>query len=82
MDRPPPFAQVGQVQTERLDHPFQAALVEAPQVPQLWGTIGAVEQEHRLAAGSDNVNVRGSVIMRVDGHAQAIEAENGRHGEW
>lgn len=69
------------MQTERLDHPFQAAPVEAPQVPQLRGTIGAVEQEHRLAAGSNDVNVRGPVIVRVDGHAQAIEAENGRHGE-
>ena len=70
------------MRAERFDNPFQAALVEAPQVPQLRGAIGAVEQEHRLAAGSDDVDVRGPVIVRVDGHAQAIEAENGRHGEW
>lgn len=67
------------MRAERLDHPFQAALVKASQVPQLRGTIRAVEQEHRLAAGSNDVDVRGPVIMRVDGHAQAIEAENGRH---
>ncbi|ALX44694.1 hypothetical protein WT08_00865 [Burkholderia sp. MSMB1552] len=52
---------------------------EAVALTQPGRAIGAMQDEHRFAVRSSDVDMRGSMIVRVDDHAQAIEAVYGRH---
>jgi len=47
--------------------------------PQLWRAMWAVQREHRFFPGSNYVNMRGPMVVRVDDHAQAIETERRWH---
>jgi hypothetical protein len=40
----------------------------------------AIQKEHSFAIRSFDVDMRGSMVVRVDDDAQAIEPMNGRHG--
>ena len=48
--------------------------------PQCWRAVRAVQDEHRLAALSPDVDMRGAMVSGIDHHAQSIEAQDGRHG--
>ena len=39
----------------------------------------AMQKKHRLFGRSYDVNVRRTMIVRVDDHAQPVDAENNRH---
>ena len=66
---------------QSFDDPSEPPPVEAAVLAQLGRAIGAVQEEHRLATASSDVDMRGPVIMRVDHHAQPVDAEDGRHVE-
>jgi len=50
---------------------------ENPDLPQLGWAVRAVEDEHRLAACPDDIDMGRAVVIRVDHHPQTVEAENG-----
>lgn len=62
-----------------VDDPPQMSPVEAAVLAQLWWTIGAVQEEHSLASASPDVDMRGPVPVRIDDHAQPVDAKDGRH---
>jgi hypothetical protein len=53
--------------------------VEAEALARRRRSIRAMQEEHGLSGRSLDVHVRWSMIVRVNGHAQPIKAENGRH---
>jgi hypothetical protein len=53
--------------------------VESEALAQRRRSIRAMQDENGLSDRSLDVNVRRSIIVRVNGHAQPIKAENGRH---
>jgi hypothetical protein len=38
-----------------------------------------VQNEGGLATASDDMDMRGSMIVRIDDHSQALKSKNGRH---
>lgn len=42
-------------------------------LPQLRWSAGAIQDEDRFSASSPDVDMRGTVIVRIDHHAQASE---------
>lgn len=63
------------------DDPPQVSPVKAAVLAQLGRAIGAVQEEHHLATASSDADMRRPMIVRVDDHAQPVDAEDGRHVE-
>ena len=42
-------------------------------------SLRTVQDKHHLLSVTDHVNVRGSMIVRMDGYAQSCTATHGRH---
>jgi hypothetical protein len=61
-----------------LDAPNVLA-AEAVGSAQLWWSVRTVQNEHGFAISSDDVDMGGPVIVRVDHHPQAIESQNSWH---
>jgi hypothetical protein len=79
MDFSPFFAQGGQFGGQGVRDATHLGPRKSVVLAQLWRSLGAVQIEHALASGSDDVDVRGSMIVRIDNHAQAIETKDRRH---
>jgi hypothetical protein len=75
----PSPAQTGEFAGERrLDAP-QLARSEAIAFPHPRRPVRAMQIDYRAVPAADDVDVSGAMIVEVDGNAQAIEAEHGRH---
>lgn len=48
-------------------------------LPQLWRAVRAIQHEHGLTIGRNDVDMGGAVIIHIDSHAQAIEAKYSWH---
>src|SRR5258708_10608737 len=79
MNRPPLSAQDGKHGHQHLFDAVHFAQIEPVALAQLGRPARAVQKEYRFAIRSFDVDVRGSVIVRIYDHAQAIEPMNGRH---
>jgi hypothetical protein len=80
MDHPPSVAQVRYVRGQRIAYPPQMSLIEPLGLAELRRTMRAVQKERRLALRSEDVDMRGAMVVRIDRHAKAIESQNSRHG--
>jgi len=63
--------------------PLDAAYVlcaEPVAFAQFGWPFGAVQQKHSLAPAPSDMHMRWPVVVRIDRHPEAIEAENSRHG--
>src|SRR3546814_18506920 len=52
---------------------------ETVALPQLRRTIGAMQDENRLAVRPFNMDISGTMIVRIDHDPQAIYAQDSRH---
>lgn len=57
----------------------QLGSTEAEALPQFRRPVRAVQNESGLATASDDMDMRGSMIVRIDDHPQALKSKNGRH---
>src|SRR3546814_14606191 len=53
--------------------------LETVALPQLRRTIGAMQDENRLAVRPFNMDMSGTMIVRIDHDPQAIYAQDSRH---
>jgi len=54
--------------------------LEAIALSQLRRSARTIQQEYGFSPGASDMDMRGTVIIGVDHHAQASEAQEGRHG--
>src|SRR5438067_8312037 len=79
MDRPPFLAQTRERTLHRSLDPTRLAHAEPVAFAELQRSARAVQEEHGLAACSDDMDMRRSMIVGIYDHAKPIKPMNGRH---
>jgi hypothetical protein len=77
---PAPFrAKVSKITGERRLDPIHLRYCKPKVFPQLGRTVRTIEIEHRLTAASYYVDVRRTMIVRIDDHSQRSDPDYGGH---
>jgi len=79
MDLSPFLAQVANLAGQGVLHAVHFVLPEPVALPQLGRPVGAMKVKYRLPIRSDDMDVRGTMIVRIDPHSESIKAQNGWH---
>jgi hypothetical protein len=79
MNLTPSWAQFWQVLGQHFADAVHIFPGETVALTEFRRSVGAVENEHGFTVSSDHVDMGWAVIVRVDHHPVAIEAENSRH---
>ncbi|KGF66744.1 hypothetical protein LL06_26405 [Hoeflea sp. BAL378] len=79
MNHPPFFAEFCNCLCQLSQDPRQLRPVETIAFPQHRRTGGTMQQKHRLAIRASDMDMLGPMIIGIDHHPQAIEAQNRRH---
>jgi hypothetical protein len=79
MDGAPLFAEFPQILGQELRDFPEIRRREAKILPQVWRAVRAVQVKNCLMLGADYMNVRRPMIIGVDDHPEAINAQDRDH---
>jgi len=79
MDAPPLLAQRRQDNGQCALHTINGGTAEPVAFAKLWRAVRAMQNEHRLTATPDDMDMRGTMVVGIDHNPIDADAPNGRH---